>query len=451
MHPVDYIARKRDGHELTKEELTAWIHSYVKGAIPDYQMAAWLMAVYLQGMSKGETSALTEAMVSSGETLDLSEFGTLTGDKHSTGGVGDKTSFVVGPLAAACGVKVAKMSGRGLSHTGGTIDKLESIAQIRTSLSVTDFMAQVKQIGLVICGQTADLAPADKLLYALRDVTATVDSLPLIASSIMSKKIAAGAQHIVLDVKVGEGAFMKTIEQGIELAATMVGIGADLGRNVVAYITDMNAPLGRSIGNALEVYEAVQTLKGNGPKDLTDICVVLAAEMVHLAKKISFEQAKTDVIAALTSGQGLEKFKQMVEAQGGLWDQAQNIPVLPQAPVTWQVYAMQEGYIETIHALQLGQIAMELGAGRERKEDAIDPAVGIVLHKQPGDFCTLEAPLATLYTRTEAQARRAQEKLLKAVKWSALQPEAVPHYYAKVTLDGILRIAEQTLLPREFA
>lgn len=441
MRPSEYIAVKRDGHELTREQITTWIHSYTKGEIADYQMAAWLMAVYLKGMTAKETSALTDAMISSGESLDLSAFGHLTSDKHSTGGVGDKTSLILGPLAAACGIKVAKMSGRGLSHTGGTIDKLEAIEHLKTGLTTTELLKQVEDIGIVICGQTGDLAPADKLLYALRDVTATVDSLPLIAASIMSKKIAAGAHNIVLDVKVGEGAFMKTIDEAISLASMMVAIGSDLGRNVVAYITDMNEPLGRTIGNAVEVQEAVETLKGQGPKDLTDVCIVLATEMVHLAKQIPVEQAHQEVTEALASGRALHLFQQMVQAQEGIWDEQRNGPKMQSAPVEMQVLSRVDGYVDTIHALQLGSIAMELGAGRVRKEDAIDPSVGIVLQKQKGELCKIGEPLATIFARSKEDAKRAAQEIVKAIDISTSMPKLLPHYYAKVSPSGVERIS----------
>lgn len=437
MRPADIITAKRDGEELSGAVLTEWIHAYTRHEVADYQMAAWLMAVYLRGMSKAEISALTNAMVTSGEVLDLSAFGRLTADKHSTGGVGDKTSLIVGPLAAACGVKVAKMSGRGLSHTGGTIDKLESIRGFVTALSKAEFMRQLREVGLVIAGQTADLAPADKLLYALRDVTATVDAIPLIASSIMSKKLAAGAQNIVLDVKVGEGAFMKTTEQAVALAQAMVDIGTDLGRRVVAYVTGMDQPLGYAVGNALEIAEAVRTLKSQGPADLTEVCVTIAAEMVHLAFDMDRLAARRQVETALASGEALSVFRRFVQAQGGQWVDATDAPTLPDAALQLEVKAVQRGYIQSVHALAIGRTAMELGAGRAVKEDAVNPAVGVVLHVQTGDLCLPGDTLATVHAASHGDAERAVAGLTASFAFSAQPVVLQPLFFARVDRDGV--------------
>ncbi len=383
MRMVDLIAKKRDHIELTTEEIEWMIRNYTDKVIPDYQMSAFLMAVVFNGMTPAERLALTQAMVGSGEVVDLSAIEGIKVDKHSTGGVGDKTSLILGPLVASMGVPVAKMSGRGLGHTGGTLDKLESISGMTIELDMERFIEQVK---LAIIGQTGNLAPADKYLYALRDVTATVESIPLIASSIMSKKIAAGADAIVLDVKFGAGAFMKTLEDAKQLAQAMVEIGRDAQRQTVAFLTDMNQPLGLAIGNALEVKEAIETLKGHGPKDLEELVLQLASQMVVLAKKApDVETAYEQLKEKLHRGEAFNKFKEFVQAQGGDVAQIENPDLLPKADSIIPVKASQSGYVHQIDALSIGLAAMKLGAGRATKDDMIDMAVGVVLDKKVGD------------------------------------------------------------------
>ena len=386
MRMVDLIAKKRDHIELTTEEIEWMIRNYTDKVIPDYQMSAFLMAVVFNGMTPAERLALTQAMVGSGEVVDLSAIEGIKVDKHSTGGVGDKTSLILGPLVASMGVPVAKMSGRGLGHTGGTLDKLESISGMTIELDMERFIEQVNEIKLAIIGQTGNLAPADKYLYALRDVTATVESIPLIASSIMSKKIAAGADAIVLDVKFGAGAFMKTLEDAKQLAQAMVEIGRDAQRQTVAFLTDMNQPLGLAIGNALEVKEAIETLKGHGPKDLEELVLQLASQMVVLAKKApDVETAYEQLKEKLHRGEAFNKFKEFVQAQGGDVAQIENPDLLPKADSIIPVKASQSGYVHQIDALSIGLAAMKLGAGRATKDDIIDMAVGVVLDKKVGD------------------------------------------------------------------
>lgn len=386
MRMVDLIAKKRDHIELTTEEIEWMIRNYTDKVIPDYQMSAFLMAVVFNGMTPAERLALTQAMVGSGEVVDLSAIEGVKVDKHSTGGVGDKTSLILGPLVASMGVPVAKMSGRGLGHTGGTLDKLESISGMTIELDMERFIEQVNEIKLAIIGQTGNLAPADKYLYALRDVTATVESIPLIASSIMSKKIAAGADAIVLDVKFGAGAFMKTLEDAKQLAQAMVEIGRDAQRQTVAFLTDMNQPLGLAIGNALEVKEAIETLKGHGPKDLEELVLQLASQMVVLAKKApDVETAYEQLKEKLHRGEAFNKFKEFVQAQGGDVAQIENPDLLPKADSIIPVKASQSGYVHQIDALSIGLAAMKLGAGRATKDDMIDMAVGVVLDKKVGD------------------------------------------------------------------
>lgn len=399
MRMVDLIAKKRDHVELTNEEIEWMIQSYTNKTIPDYQMSAFLMAVVFNGMTPTERLALTQAMVRSGEVVDLSAIEGIKVDKHSTGGVGDKTSLILGPLVASMGVPVAKMSGRGLGHTGGTLDKLESISGMTIELDMERFMTQVNDIKLAIIGQTGNLAPADKYLYALRDVTATVESIPLIASSIMSKKIAAGADAIVLDVKFGAGAFMKTLEDAKQLAQAMVEIGRDAGRETVAFLTDMNQPLGFAIGNALEVKEAIETLQGHGPKDLEELVLQLASQMVVLAKKApSVELAYTQLKEKLHNGEALNKFKEFVRAQGGDVAQIENLDQLPKAKSIIPVIAKKSGYVERIDALAIGLAAMKLGAGRATKEDTIDMGVGVVLNKKVSESVCEGDVLAYIHT-----------------------------------------------------
>lgn len=403
MRMIDIIEKKRNGKELATEEINFFVKGYTEGTIPDYQASALAMAIYFQDMSDREIADLTMAMVHSGETLDLSAIHGIKVDKHSTGGVGDTTTLVLAPLVAALGVPVAKMSGRGLGHTGGTIDKLESIQGFHVEITTDQFIDLVNREKVAIIGQTADLAPADKKLYALRDVTATVDSIPLIASSIMSKKIAAGADAIVLDVTTGAGAFMKNEEDAIRLAETMVRIGNHVGRKTMAVISDMSQPLGYAIGNALEVKEAIDTLKGEGPDDLTELVLALGSQMVVLAgKATTLEEARNMLKEAIASGAGLAKFKKFVANQGGDPSVIDHPEKLPQAKYAIDLPAKTSGYVSQMVADQIGVAAMMLGAGRATKEDKIDFAVGIVLRKKVGDWVEAGEPLATIYANREA-------------------------------------------------
>lgn len=382
MRAYDIILKKRNGQELSTEEINFLIEGYMSGKVADYQMSAWAMAVFFRGMTERETADLTMAMVRSGEQVDLSPIQGIKVDKHSTGGVGDKTTLVLGPLVAAAGVPVAKMSGRGLGHTGGTIDKLESIPGFQTGIKKEQFFNNVNQIKIAVAGQTGNLTPADKKLYALRDVTATVDSIPLIASSIMSKKIAAGADAIVLDVKTGCGAFMKTEEDAFKLAAAMVGIGAKVGRKTTAVVTDMDQPLGNTVGNALEVKEAILTLKDKGPADLTELCYTLGSRMLVLGGRANtYDEGRKILEELLKSGAALSKLKELVEAQGGDGTVIENEELLPDTKYSLPLKAAADGYVYAINAEQVGIAAMVLGAGRETKEDVIDPAVGIIINK----------------------------------------------------------------------
>lgn len=386
MRFTDLIIKKRDGKALTTEEIRFWIEAYVHDEVPDYQVSALLMAIVFRGMNEQETSDLTLAMMHSGDVIDLSEIDGIKVDKHSTGGVGDKTSMALMPMVAACGAKAAKMSGRGLGHTGGTLDKLESIEGFNCYLSKEDFIQQVNDIGLAIIGQTGNLVPADKKLYALRDVTGTVDSMPLIASSIMSKKLAAGSDAIMLDVKYGSGAFMKTKEAAVLLAQEMIKIGRALGRDVRAMITDMEVPLGRAIGNALEVKEAIATLKGRGPKDFTQLCLTGGAQMLIQAGIASNEEeAREKLKEVIKNGTAFEKFKAMVKAQHGNTAQIDDPELLPKADHVTEIRCPADGYIHRMDALGLGRLAMEIGAGRETKDDVIDPAAGLVLNFKKGE------------------------------------------------------------------
>ena len=406
MRIYDLIAKKRDGGTHTREELEAIVNGFVSGEVADYQMAAWMMAVYLRGMTDEETAELTDVMAHSGVMVDLSPIPGIKVDKHSTGGVGDKTTLVIAPVVAACGVKIAKMSGRGLGHTGGTIDKLEAIPGYQTSMSTEQFMQQVQQIGIAVAGQTANLVPADKKIYALRDITATVESIPLIASSIMSKKLASGASKIVLDVKFGSGAFMQEPERAEQLARTMVQIGNGLGRQTVAVLTSMEEPLGYAVGNTLEVQEAIDTLQGRGPAEFTELCVTLSGQMIYLGGKADTAEAGCALARQLLEdGRGWQKFMQMVTAQGGSLEQG-----LPQAEHTLTVPAVQDGVVQAIDAKAIGHCSMLLGAGRENKASVIDLSAGVLLHKKNGDTVSAGEPLATLHYNS-AYAQRAQEAL----------------------------------------
>ncbi|CAD2071908.1 pyrimidine-nucleoside phosphorylase [Jeotgalicoccus coquinae] len=402
MRMVDIIANKRDNKELTKEEIEFFINGYTNGEIPDYQASALLMAVFFNDMTPEESANLTMAMVNSGDQIDLSAIDGIKVDKHSTGGVGDTTTLVLAPLVAALGVPVAKMSGRGLGHTGGTIDKLEALKGFHVELTQDDFVNLVNQDKVAVIGQSGNLTPADKLIYALRDVTATVNSIPLIASSIMSKKIAAGADAIVLDVKVGDGAFMKTEEDAVALAETMVRIGNDVGRRTMAIISSMEEPLGYAVGNANEVKEAIDTLKGEGPEDLTELSLTLAAQMAVVGGKAKdLEEARTMLEAVIKDGSALEKFKVFVNNQGGDGSLVDNPENLPQAEYHCDVTSDEEGYVEVIDAENIGVAASLLGAGRQTKEDQIDLAVGIVLEKKVGDYVNKGDVIAKIASNTE--------------------------------------------------
>jgi len=423
---VDIIAKKRDGGKLSREEIEFFVKGYTEGSIPDYQASALLMAICLKGMDMEEATCLTMAMVASGEQIDLSAIEGIKVDKHSTGGVGDKTTLVLGPIVASCGVKVAKMSGRGLGHTGGTIDKLESIPGFNTQLTRDEFIRAVKETGIAVAGQTGNLVPADKKLYALRDVTGTVRSLALISSSIMSKKLAAGSDVIVLDVKTGSGAFMKTIKEARELAEAMVSIGTRAGKKVAAVITDMDRPLGYAVGNALEVREAIDVLKGKGPADVREVCLTLAAKMLELAGKGSFEQCREMAAEAIESGAALRKLEQMIRTQGGLAEVVRDPTLLPQATHVKAYRAGRGGYITAIQSERLGIAAMMLGAGRATKESAIDPAAGIVLLKKPGDSVKEGDVIMELHANDEALFESAIAELDSAVAIGDKVPEPTP-------------------------
>lgn len=430
MRMVDIIAKKRDGKELSTEEIRFLVDGYTNGSIPDYQMSAWAMAVLFRGMTPRETGDLTMAMAESGEQLDLTSIPGVKVDKHSTGGVGDKTTLVVAPLVAAAGIPVAKMSGRGLGHSGGTIDKLESFAGFQVERTREQFLQQVRDIGVAVIGQSGNLTPADKKLYALRDVTATVEAVPLIASSIMSKKIAAGADAILLDVKVGKGAFMKTLEEAETLARAMVDIGSQVGRRTVAVISDMNQPLGFAVGNALEVKEAIETLAGNGPKDLTELALAIGARMLMLSGLASsVDEGRGRLEEIIASGKAVDKLAQMVQAQGGDKRDVYEPDRLPKAGLTAQVTAKQDGYLAGIDAETVGHASVVLGAGRLTKEMPIDLAVGIVLHKKRGDQVRAGEPLATLHANDERLLQNALQEMDEAFAYSSEQPPEQPLIY----------------------
>lgn len=422
MRMYDIIEKKKIGESLTDDEIHFVIDGYVKGTIPDYQVSPLLMAIYFSGMDDRETAALTKAMMNSGDVVDLSEFGDATVDKHSTGGVGDKTSLVVAPIMASLGCKMAKMSGRGLGHTGGTVDKLESIPGFKTSLSPDEFFDQVRNTGLAIIGSTANLAPADKKLYALRDVTATVDSVPLIASSIMSKKLAAGAHNIVLDVKIGSGAFMKTEEDGRTLARKMVDIGKSFGRNIAAVVTNMDRPLGFAVGNSLEVLEAVSVLKNESRGDLRDICVTLASNLLSLCYGWSEEESEARANEAIERGAALEKFKEWITAQGGDASFVDDPSLLGKAEYTFEFKAERDGYISHMNAETIGKTASVLGAGREKKTDDIDHTAGIILKKKTGDHAEAGETLALFYTSKKEAEKTAAEMFSSALSFSDEKP-----------------------------
>ncbi len=426
MRFVEMIQIKREGGSLQREEIEAFVEGYLRGEVPDYQASAFAMAVFFRGMTAPETLALTEAMMKSGRVLDLKDLPGPKADKHSTGGVGDKTSLVVAPLAAACGVFVPMISGRGLAHTGGTLDKLESIPGFRVQLSLEEFGKVLREIGVAMMGQSPEIAPADRRLYALRDMTATVESRPLIAASIMSKKMAEGLDALVLDVKTGDGAFMAAIDDARALARAMLEIGKAMGKEIVALVTDMSQPLGRAVGNSLEVEEAVETLKGRGPKDLESLSIELAAWMLNLSGLGSVEQARIQVRNALSSGAGLRKLQQLVERQGGDPHICDDPKRLPRAAETAVVAASQDGRVAQIACRAIGRGAMRLGAGRERMEGHVDPSVGILLNKKVGDLVVAGEPLLTVHWRDPRRLESAMPLLEGAYRLAPEPPPLTP-------------------------
>jgi pyrimidine-nucleoside phosphorylase len=432
----DIIRKKRDNHELTKAEIDFFVEKYSKGEIPDYQASALLMAIYLNKMNKQETVYLTEAMMHSGDVIDLSKIDGIKVDKHSTGGVGDKTTIALAPLVAACGAPVAKMSGRGLGHTGGTLDKLEAIPGFSIEMDSNKFIDSVNEKKIAVCGQTATIAVADKKMYALRDVTATVDNISLIAASIMCKKLASGANSILLDVKTGDGAFMKTLDDSFALAKEMVDIGNGMNRETIAMITDMDEPLGFAVGNSLEVIEAIETLKGNGPKDFVLLCETLGAYMLVLAKVCdTFEEGIKKIREAITSGAALEKLRVFIENQGGDKNVVDDYSLLPKAKNIVEMKAQKSGYISKIEAEEIGVSAMILGAGRETKEDILDLSAGIVLTKKVGDFVNEGDILAYMHLNREDKLESAKERFMKAYEIVAEKVEPKKLIYGVVTKD----------------
>ena len=430
MRAVDVIIKKREKGELTDEEINSFVDGFTRGEIPDYQVAAWAMAVLLNGMTPRETADLTLAMAHSGEILDLSDVVELTVDKHSTGGVGDKTSFVVLPVVAACGLPVGKMSGRGLGFSGGTLDKIESIPGYRVDLSTGEFKRQLKDIGIVLTGQSLDLAPADGKLYALRDVTGTVQSIPLIASSIMSKKIAGGAQAIVLDVKVGLGAFMQTLTEARSLSRLMIDIGNLAGRQVVTLLSDMNQPLGEAVGNALEVVEAIDTLHGGGPADFREHCLHVSAHMLILGRCVpDLASGRKMAETAITSGMAFEKFRVLVGAQAGDVSYVDNPQKFPKAKIIEVVRSDRSGYLAQVHARLIGEASVALGAGRAKKGDPVDHAVGFIVHRKVGDYVERDQPLFTIYAQDERKQAEARENVQAAFGWSDQSVNPLPLFY----------------------
>lgn len=433
MRAVDIIINKRDGLELSTQEIQFFVDGYTRGEIPDYQAAAWAMAVLLKGMNARETTDLTLAMANSGEILDLSQVVPIAVDKHSTGGVGDKTTLVVEPAVAACGLPVGKMSGRGLGFSGGTLDKIESIPGYRVDLTKEEFLEQLGRIGIVLTGQSGDLAPADGKFYALRDVTGTVQSIPLIASSVMSKKIAAGAQAIVLDVKVGLGAFMTNLDEALQLAELMVAIGHSSGRRVVALLSDMNQPLGSAVGNALELIEAIDTLHGGGPADFREHCIEAGGHLLVLGNKaLDLSAGKAMIAKALADGSAWETFRKLVTAQGGDVSFVDDPGKLAHATIVETVTAPADGYIVEVHARKVGEAAILLGAGRAKKGDAIDPAVGIMVHVKVGDQVKKGQPLFTIHANSQALVDPVRGNLLQALAWSQVPVQPLPLFYGIV-------------------
>lgn len=439
MRIYDIIMKKRNGHVLSNEEIEFVVEGYTNGTIPDYQMSALLMAIYFRGMTSKETAKLTECMAHSGDMVDLSDIKGIKVDKHSTGGVGDKTTLVIAPIVAACGVPVAKMSGRGLGHTGGTIDKMEAIPGMQTALPRDEFFDIVNRVGVSVIGQSGNLAPADKKLYALRDVTATVDNISLIAASIMSKKIAAGSDCILLDVKTGSGAFMKTLDDSIKLAQEMVSIGENVGRRTIAMITDMDRPLGFAIGNSLEVIEAIHTLKGHGPEDLTEICITLASNMLYLAEKGTLEECEALAKEAIASGAAFNKLKEMVVAQGGDVSVIEDTDNFAKATVVYEMKAKKSGYISHMQTEECGIAAMLLGAGRETVESQIDYSAGIILKAKIGDKVEVGDTIALLLTSEETRVKKAEETLEEAIIIADEKPVLKSLVYARVSAEGVER------------
>ncbi len=441
MTAYDIILRKRNGQPLSREQIEFMILEFTRGNVRDYQMAAFLMAVYFRGLDADELAHLTHAMLLSGKQIDLSSVKGTKLDKHSSGGVGDKTSLIVLPIVAACGVKVAKMSGRGLGHTGGTLDKLESIPGFRVKLDEREYVESIDKHGLVICGQTDALVPADRLMYELRDVTATVDSIPLIASSIMCKKLAGGADAIVLDVKCGSGAFMQEQQHALELARTMVNIGSEMSKPVVALVTDMGQPLGRAVGNALEVSEAVQVLKGDGPDDLVDLCLAIAAEMVSLGTGEAVARARSRCEQTLVDGSALDKFRALVQAQGGdecVAEMPEHVLAIADSRV--QIGAQEEGYVADVDALTVGRAVMALGAGRTQKDERIDHSCGVLVHKKVGDRLKTGEPLFTVLCDHPERTQEAVRLLATAVRVCSAHVDRRPLLLYRVTRDSTQRL-----------
>lgn len=428
MRIYDIIEKKRDGHKLNKEEIDFFVQEYTKGNIEDYQASALLMAIFINGMDEEETVNLTESMAHSGDMLDLSAIDGITADKHSTGGVGDKTSLIVAPICASLGVKMAKMSGRGLGHTGGTIDKLESIKGFNVSLETEDFFKQVNKIGVSIIGQTGNLAPADKKIYALRDVTATVDNISLIASSIMSKKIAAGAKNIVLDVKCGSGAFMKDEENATKLAKTMVDIGKKCGRNMAAVITNMDIPLGSNVGNALEINEVIDILNNKGDEQLRELCLALSATISSISYDWDYDEAYQKAEQTLIDGSAMKKFKEFVGAQSG----CSEMIVLPKAKMSLEIKAIQDGFIQSIDSRIVGESAVLLGAGREKKTDTIDYGAGIVLYKKTCDKVSIGDTIAILYAESDERLKNAEKLFNTSYVIGNEKPKSKPLIYKTI-------------------
>ena len=437
MRMYDIIAKKRDGKELSREEIEFFIDGYVNGNIPDYQVSALLMAIFFRGMTTEETSILTLKMAHSGDVVDLSPIKGIKVDKHSTGGVGDKTTLIIAPIVASLGVKVAKMSGRGLGHTGGTVDKMESIPGMKTAIDREKFFEIVNTVGASVIGQSGNLDPADKKLYALRDVTATVESIPLIASSIMSKKIAAGSDCILLDVKTGDGAFMKSLDDAITLAKAMVSIGEKVGRKTNAMITDMDRPLGYAIGNSLEIVEVCETLKNRGPSDLTEISIDLAADMLYLAGKGSIEECKDMAKQQIKNGNAFKKLKEMVKSQGGDVSVLEDYSKFDQPAVEYKIIAPSSGYIYSMNTEQCGIASVALGAGREKKEDSIDFSAGIILTKKVGDPVLKGETIAKFYSSSLDKCKTAEKIFLNAITISDEKPNDIPIVHARITIDGV--------------